>query len=127
MSSLKPEMVELRELELLEPDQLLVVWRDGHESLFPYRFLRLKCSCARCIDEFTGKPLLAAERVPEDIRVRRWEATGRYGINLFFSDGHATGIYTLRNLRRLCPCPECVANPVAGENGEPDSDGECED
>ena len=98
-------------LELLEPDTMLVVWSDGHESLYPYVLLRARCTCARCVDEWTGEEILAVDRIPADIRVDRWEATGRYGINLFFSDGHTTGIYTLKRLREFCPCQECRAGP----------------
>lgn len=86
-------------IELLEPDQLLIVWGDGHESLFPYRDLRLRCACARCVDEWTKAPLLDPSAVTTDIKVTGWEATGRYGVNLHFSDGHQTGIYLLRALR----------------------------
>ena len=93
--------------ELLEPDKLLLVWGDGHESLYPFRLLRARCTCASCVDEWTGEKLLADDRIAADIRVNRWDATGRYGLQLYFSDGHSTGIYTLKNLRRMCPCPEC--------------------
>lgn len=94
-------------LELLEPDQLLVVWGDGHDSLYPYRTLRLSCSCARCVDEWSGKALLDPATIPGSIQVRSWEATGRYGVNFKFSDGHGSGIYTTRALRALCPCSTC--------------------
>ncbi|MCI0651497.1 MAG: DUF971 domain-containing protein [Planctomycetes bacterium] len=99
-------------VELLEPDQMLIAWRDGHASLLPYRLLRLQCSCASCVDELTGKPLLDPARIRADIKVSNWSATGRYGLNLHFSDGHRTGIYTLRRLRDLCPCPECRSRAV---------------
>ncbi len=96
-------------LELLEPDSMLIVWGDGHESLFSYRLLRQRCTCARCVDEWTGEALLSPESISETIKVDRWEACGRYGLNMFFSDGHTTGIYTFKALRGYCPCPECVA------------------
>ncbi|MGE3164682.1 MAG: DUF971 domain-containing protein [Planctomycetota bacterium] len=94
-------------LELLEPDQMLVVWGDGHESLYSYRALRLSCSCARCVDEWSGRPLLDPATIADSIRVRSWEATGRYGINLRFTDGHGSGIYTTKALRALCSCGAC--------------------
>ena len=94
--------VELEELELLDPDQLLIVWGDGKECLLSYFQLRLHCSCARCVDEWSGKPLLDSAKIPVDITVKQWSRTGRYGIGLVFSDGHSTGIYTLRRLRELC-------------------------
>ncbi|MEM7166460.1 MAG: DUF971 domain-containing protein [Planctomycetota bacterium] len=87
-------------IELLEPDQLLIVWGDGHESLFSYRELRLRCSCARCVDEWTREALLQPAAVPADIKITKWEPTGRYGLNLHFSDAHSSGIYLLRALRQ---------------------------
>ena len=100
---------QLTLLELLAPDQLLVVWGDGHESLYPYLELRKRCSCAKCVDEWTGEPLLDPSKVNPGVTVREWKPTGRYGVQFTFSDGHGTGIYTLDRLRGLCPCPECAA------------------
>ena len=89
-------------LELLEPDQMLIVWKDGRECLYTYQQLRLQCTCAGCVDEWSGKPLLDPTEISEDVRVTSWNPTGHYGIGLSFSDGHATGIYTFRHLREIC-------------------------
>lgn len=97
------------EVEFLEPNTLFITWADGHESLYPHRDLRMHCECAACVDEWTRKPLLDPSKVPEDVRVARWERTGRYGLNLHFSDGHSTGIHSFRSLRASCPCPDCRA------------------
>ncbi len=101
-------------IELLEPRTMLIEWADGHESLYPHRTLRERCECAACIDEWTRKPILDPAKLPEAIRITKWERTGRYGLNLHFSDGHGTGIYTFRVLRAGCPCPECVSDPQEG-------------
>jgi DUF971 family protein len=37
------------------------------------------------------------------------QQVGRYGLTPVWADGHATGIYTYRMLRALCPCPACKA------------------
>jgi len=34
---------------------------------------------------------------------------GQYAIQLSFSDGHSTGIYSYEHLRTICPCAECTA------------------
>ena len=33
---------------------------------------------------------------------------GNYAIQISFSDGHATGIYSYDYLRTQCPCTECA-------------------
>jgi DUF971 family protein len=37
-------------------------------------------------------------------------AVGQYAIQISFSDGHSTGIYSYDHLRSICPCAECAAN-----------------
>jgi DUF971 family protein len=32
---------------------------------------------------------------------------GHYAIQLDFSDGHSTGIFSFDHLREICPCPAC--------------------
>lgn len=88
-------------IEHLEPSQLLIVWDDGLESLFLPRELRLECECAACVDEWSRKPILDPKTVTADLRIDQVNPTGNYGLNLVFSDGHSTGIYTFRRLRGL--------------------------
>jgi DUF971 family protein len=35
-------------------------------------------------------------------------AVGNYAIQINFSDGHATGIYSFHALREMCPCEACA-------------------
>jgi DUF971 family protein len=86
------------------PRELEVRWGDGHQSVYPVRLLRLSCSCARCVDEWTGEGQLEASSVPEDVHPVRIAPIGRYAIQIEWSDGHDTGIYPFRKLRELCPC-----------------------
>jgi DUF971 family protein len=39
---------------------------------------------------------------------RTANAVGNYAINIAFSDGHSTGIYSYDHLRSICPCPDCA-------------------
>lgn len=86
------------------PGTLKIVWKDGHESLYPVRLLRLACRCAHCIDEHTGRPILRPESVPADVRPVRVNAVGRYALAFEWSDGHDSGITTYELLREICPC-----------------------
>ena len=111
-------------IELLEPNMLLIEWVDGHESLYSHRLLRERCECAACVDEWTRKAILDPATLPEDLRIESWEHTGHYGLNLKFSDRHATGIYSFRALRAGCPCPEC--REKLEKNGRGESEGTSE-
>lgn len=91
-------------IEQAGPDRLRIRWRDGHESLYPVRELRLACPCARCIEEMTGRPMLDPSEVPADIRPVRIEPVGRYALQITWTDGHDTGLFTFERLRELCPC-----------------------
>ncbi len=83
------------------PDRLRIDWQDGRRSLYAVRTLRLACRCAHCVEEMTGRPLLREQDVPEDVRPVRISPVGRYGVQIAWSDGHDTGIYTFEYLRSL--------------------------
>lgn len=89
-------------------EQLRIDWADGHRSLFPPRYLRLECRCAGCVDEMTGRPLLRAAHVPEDVYPLAIHRVGRYALRFDWSDGHNTGIYPFELLRGLCRCDQCL-------------------
>ena len=36
------------------------------------------------------------------------KAIGNYALQIDFTDGHTTGIYSFEYLRTICPCEECV-------------------
>jgi ATP-binding protein involved in chromosome partitioning len=80
---------------------LAIEWADGETSLIDVRALRLACGCARCIDEWSGQPLLAPDSVPEDVAPQAIQSVGRYAIQIQWSDGHDTGIYPFERLRAL--------------------------
>ena len=71
-----------QKIEQAGEKSLRIVWHDSHESLYPVRYLRLRCRCARCVDEMTGRPLLKEDDVPEDVHPLRIAPVGRYAIAL---------------------------------------------
>ena len=77
-------------------------WSDGTEANIKSRELRFNCGCATCVDENTGKRLIEMKDIPEDIYPKGFRTVGRYGIQISWSDGHSTGIYTYNRLRELC-------------------------
>ncbi len=78
-----------------------VEWSDGRRSEYNVRKLRLACSCATCVHEWTGEALLDEQSVPADVHPVNLENVGLYGLRIQWSDGHNTGIYTYEHLRSL--------------------------
>ncbi len=94
-------------IENVDDARLRIIWKDDHESVYTFQFLRQNCPCAVCRDEFSGEPILDPQTVPADTKPTRSELVGNYAISFSFSDGHGTGIYSFENLRKLCRCEEC--------------------
>ena len=92
-----------------------ITWEDGHETVYPSRALRLRCRCAQCIEEMTGRPLLDPKTVPDEVRARAMRVIGQYAIQIDWSDGHTTGIYNFRDLRAGCPCEPCTKLRASGQ------------
>ena len=92
------------------PAELRITWSDGHESLYPVVYLRRSCSCAACVDEWTGERILDPSKVPDDVKPVRIHPVGRYAISIEWTDDHKSGIYTFEYLRELCPCSACRAS-----------------
>lgn len=97
-------------LEQSGPNELEITWNDGHVSRYPVVHLRRSCRCASCIDEWTGKRLLAHDSIAEDVKPLNLKPVGNYAIHFEWSDGHSSGIYSFDHLRAICPCAECVGS-----------------
>ncbi len=83
--------------------RLQIRWKDGAVSTLAPRFLRVRCPCAGCVDEMTGKRTLRSENVAPDVYPLAIRYVGRYALKFEWSDGHSTGIYPFRYLRDLAP------------------------
>ena len=88
-------------IEQTGPKELGITWSDGMKSRYAVRELRLACACAHCVDEWTGDARLDIATVPEDVHPLKIQPVGRYAIQIDWSDGHSTGIYSFRQLRDL--------------------------
>lgn len=94
-------------------EQVLVTWEDGHETTFSARDLRLNCSCAECVEEWSHRKLLDPANVPPNMAAEDYLMVGRYAVQFLWSDGHSTGIFPFEMLRALCGCEECEAKRQA--------------
>ena len=81
--------------------RLRIVWGDGEFAEYAPRDLRVRCPCAGCVDEMTGRRILVPEMVPEDVYPTAIHYVGRYALQFMWSDGHSTGIYPYEFLRRI--------------------------
>ena len=93
-----------------------ISWADNHSSHFDFPYLRENCPCATCNDERAKKQSSPAVQLASSPllpmykpKPRAQSATqvGNYAIQIFFNDGHSTGIFSYDYLRTICPCAEC--------------------
>jgi DUF971 family protein len=90
------------ELKKIGQEQFKITWKDGHISIFPFRYLRQSCPCAACKDEMTGRRTLDPESIPVDLKGLRADLVGNYALHFSFSDHHETGIFSFQFLRSIC-------------------------
>jgi len=88
----------------LRDGKLIIVWSDAVTMEYPPSVLRENCPCATCRAKRDEPPqdlpvLTLAEASPTAITGMK--PLGNYAYNIAFSDGHATGIYSLELLREL--------------------------
>jgi len=89
---------------LSKPDELTLRWIDGSESKIPVKALRDNCPCASCQGETvllrTYKPSEQPEK-PGKYLLKGAQQVGYYALQVFWGDGHQTGIYTWDKLLSL--------------------------
>lgn len=90
-----------REVTRVNKHDIKIIWSDNHESVFIARDLRLRCQCAQCVEEMTGRKLLDPSTVPLEVKPNEIKLVGRYAIQIWWSDGHSSGIFPFVFLRNL--------------------------
>ena len=81
---------------------LRVTWDDGAVSEYPWEDLRRACPCAYCAGEgaFAGNVTADTAFSETQVTLKEIYPVGRYGISPEWADGHDTGIFTFKLLRR---------------------------
>jgi ATP-binding protein involved in chromosome partitioning len=92
-------------------DRMRITWDDGHVSEHGFQRLRFLCNCAQCVNEHTGQRQTILEFIDPNVRPQGIEQSGRYALQIRWSDGHSTGLYTFDRLRQLCECKACAGKP----------------
>ena len=90
-----PENIQPNEVQI-EDQGIVILWDDGHRSPYPHRYLRLRCPCANCVDEMTGRARLDPDTVPEDVKAVDHMPVGSYAAQFLWSDAHYTGPFLRR-------------------------------
>ncbi|MEM8874023.1 MAG: DUF971 domain-containing protein [Planctomycetota bacterium] len=86
----------------LQKDQALeIAWSDGSSDRWTISQLRTQCPCALCREHRTSESAKPASRLAilpgnfsGELTVERAERVGNYALRLYFSDGHASGIFS---------------------------------
>lgn len=89
-------------------NELALVFSDGFEAYLPLPMLRRSCPCAACQGEPDAMGRVVRPRVehgPKAFDLIRFEQVGGYAIQLFWADGHSSGIHTYDYLKRLAAMP----------------------
>ncbi|MCW1912763.1 DUF971 domain-containing protein [Luteolibacter sp. GHJ8] len=88
--------------------ELALRFADGEEIYLALDMLRRACPCAACQGEpdALGRVLRPVQQIEgRGFELQRFEGVGGYALQLFWADGHSTGIYTFDYLRRLALIP----------------------
>lgn len=80
----------------------VVTWDDGQVSEYEWEPMRRACPCAYCSGEGGRRGMVDANTAFTDQQTTLKEVypVGRYGLSPQWGDGHDTGIYTFKMLRR---------------------------
>jgi DUF971 family protein len=92
---------------------LIITWGDQHESRYPFDGLRAICPCVECRGGHSHMggppdPRVVRDTPESELSLEDVHAVGAYAIQLSWSDGHSTGIYSWEFLRAACPCEICL-------------------
>ena|SRR3989304_1415541 len=103
-----PTPVDIKQASATE---MGIKWSDGHESIYPFEYLRKECPCASCTHY--GKLKAATVKDVTSFQIKSVSPVGRYAINILWADGHDTGIYSYEFLREICRCKQCSSKTVS--------------
>ena len=93
MAPLKKEVPQPTEIKLHQKSRVLeVVFADGKAFRLPCEFLRVYSPSAEVRGHGPGQEVLQVGK--RHVEITKVEPVGHYAVQLTFSDGHDTGIYS---------------------------------
>lgn len=97
-----PTRVVVREAK----DSLLITFSDNQEYSLPAEFLRVHSPSAEVRGHGEGNETLQYGK--RNITIASLEQAGNYALQIIFSDGHDSGIYSWEYLRKLAENQEAM-------------------
>ena len=96
---MKPKSIKV------EKELISILWKDSNESRIQLRYLREECPCAGCKGEtillHSYRPPKLPIAHPDMYTVKNLKMVGEYALQIWWKDGHDTGIYTWDYLKKL--------------------------
>lgn len=89
-------------------NEFALSFSDGKEAYLDLPMLRRACPCAGCQGEPDAMGVVIRPRVeygPLSFSLQKFEVVGGYALQLFWADGHSTGLYTYSYLAKLAELP----------------------
>lgn len=89
-------------------NELALSFAGGFEAYLPLPMLRRACPCAVCQGEPDALGRVVRPKVehgPKAFELVKFEPVGGYALQLFWGDGHSSGIYTFAYLQKLAELP----------------------
>jgi len=89
-----------KKISVKDKRYLHISWDDDSQSLISLAVLRKNCPCATCREEREHNPPGYIPLISEiQTTLDNIKVIGNYAIQLFWKDGHSTGIYTYERLK----------------------------
>ena len=93
MAGLNKSVPQPVEIKLHQTSRVLeIAFADGATFRLPCEFLRVYSPSAEVRGHGPGQEVLQTGK--KDVEISRIEPVGQYAVQLYFSDGHDTGIYS---------------------------------
>jgi DUF971 family protein len=89
-------------------NELALSFADGFEAYLPLPMLRRACPCAACNGEPDALGRVIRPRVDHGhnaFDLVKLETVGGYALQLYWADGHSSGIYAFSYLKKLAELP----------------------